>query len=287
LRRKSARIVASEETAALAGHRGKVFSALDEEGTRLELVPSGHMLGASQLRAERGGESFTFTGDFKLGRSLTCPPAEVLETDTLVIEGTFGAPGCEFPDREEVYSEIAAFVSENHSRGHIVLLGGYALGKAQELVAVVNRYCGLVPVVSEKIARACGVYSSFGVRLEAAEAGTPEADELMKGGFVAVMPFHQVGFELAVRLSREYRRSVYTAVATGWAASARFPTDAAFPLSDHADFGDILRYVEEARPKKVYCCHGNEEVLSRELRRRGINAFGLGGKSAQATMLGW
>ena len=287
LKSRKNKIIASEETVALAGRSADRISSLEFDGTKAELLPSGHMLGARQLRVECGGESFTYTGDFKLDKSLTAEEAEVRETDVLMIEGTFGDPAHEFPEREEVYDAISFFIKKNYEAGNIVLLGGYALGKAQELVAITNRLCSLKPVVSERIGRACRVYSDFGVRLDAAVMGTPEAEELMESNFVAVMPFHEVNYGNAVAISRKFRRSVYSAIATGWAKSMRFPVDVAFPLSDHADFKDILGYVEAARPKTVYCCHGNEETLSRELRRRGINASGLGEKSAQATICGW
>lgn len=261
------RVIASPETLALAGFGSKPVESLD--GLKLSLLPSGHMLGSSQLRVECDGKAFTYTGDFKLGKSLTCKEAEVQETDELMIEGTFGDPSYSFPEREEAYAQIAEFASRRYNEGHIVILGGYSLGKAQELVAVVNKYCGLKPITQGKIARACKIYSEFGFPLSFAEIGAPEAEELMRSNFVAVLPFHQVNFELAVKLSKQYKRSVYTAVATGWAGRMRLPVDKAFPLSDHADFKNILEYVERARPKRIHCCHGNEERLSHELQKRG------------------
>ncbi|VVC72073.1 Uncharacterised protein [uncultured archaeon] len=152
-----------------------------------------------------------------------------------------------------------------------------------------NHYCGLTPVVNDKIGRACETYTKFGVKLDAATLGSPEAEEMMESNFVAVMPFHEVNFESAVALSRKFRKSVYSAVATGWAASTRFPVDVAFPLSDHADFKDILNYVEAARPKRIYCCHGNEARLSRELSKRGFCALPAGDSEVQLNLnlTGW
>lgn len=270
LKGRTRSVLASDATLALAGNGTHGKAELD--GLEVELLASGHMLGSRQLRVETADGSFTYTGDFKLGKSLTAEPAEIRETDTLMIEGTFGDPRYAFPDREHVVDGIAEFVTRNHDDGHIVLLGGYTLGKAQELVAIVNRRCHLTPVVSERIADACGIYSLFGVPLDAAGIGSHDAEEIMRDAFVAVMPFHQVNFDLAVKLSRAYHKSVYSAVATGWAASTRFPVDEAFPLSDHADFNEIVQYVQDAKPKTVYCCHGNEQALSRELQKRGFNA---------------
>ena len=50
------------------------------------------------------------------------------------------------------------------------------------------------------------------------------------------------------------------AMISGWAvdpnAIYRYQVDAAFPLSDHADYNDLLRYVELVRPKRVLTLHG-------------------------------
>ena len=47
---------------------------------------------------------------------------------------------------------------------------------------------------------------------------------------------------------------------------------AAFPLSDHGGFDEILQYIETAKPKKVICKYGDCSRLIDELRRRGFNA---------------
>ena len=71
-----------------------------------------------------------------------------------------------------------------------------------------------------------------------------------------------------------------TAAITGWAndpaAIYRYQCDAAFPLSDHADYADLLRFVELVQPKRVFTVHGHVEEFARTLRERGIEAWALG-----------
>ncbi len=71
-----------------------------------------------------------------------------------------------------------------------------------------------------------------------------------------------------------------TAVITGWALDAsamyRYQCDAAFPLSDHADFPDLLRFVELVRPKQVFTLHGFAAEFARTLRDRGVEAWAIG-----------
>ena len=42
-------------------------------------------------------------------------------------------------------------------------------------------------------------------------------------------------------------------------------------LSDHADFGELLEYVQRARPRKVYTVHG-DAAFAGYLRQRGFDA---------------
>jgi Cft2 family RNA processing exonuclease len=71
-----------------------------------------------------------------------------------------------------------------------------------------------------------------------------------------------------------------TAVLTGWAldpgAIYRYQVDAAFALSDHADYPDLLRYVELVSPRRVYTVHGFATAFAQDLRARGIEAWALG-----------
>ena len=71
-----------------------------------------------------------------------------------------------------------------------------------------------------------------------------------------------------------------TAVVTGWAMDPgsiyRYQCDAAFPLSDHADYPDLLRFVEAVKPRQVYTLHGFAREFAATLRARGIDALALG-----------
>src|SRR5213078_4215189 len=48
-----------------------------------------------------------------------------------------------------------------------------------------------------------------------------------------------------------------------------------FPLSDHADYNDLIRYVDLVQPKRVLTLHGFAAEFARDLRERGIEAWAL------------
>ncbi len=74
-------------------------------------------------------------------------------------------------------------------------------------------------------------------------------------------------------------RNKRVAMISGWAvdpnAVYRYQVDAAFPLSDHADYTDLLRYVELVQPQRVLTLHGFAAEFAADLRERGIDAWAL------------
>jgi putative mRNA 3-end processing factor len=244
------------------------------ESVRIELLDAGHILGSAQFRAElSGGFSFAYTGDFKLENALTTKGAEVAECDVLAVDATFGSRDFEFPPREETYDDIACWTAGEQEKGNSVVLGGYALGKAQELVACLNDRLGIAPIVSEKVSKACEVYVRNGVELDFLPIASAEAQDMLKSTFVAVLPPSKVTPELASDLSSVYGRRVKTALASGWAAKYRFVgLDKTFCLSDHADFPQLLEYVEASGAQTVLCQGAHKREFAGELQARGIKA---------------
>src|SRR5258706_16046563 len=70
-----------------------------------------------------------------------------------------------------------------------------------------------------------------------------------------------------------------TAMITGWAVDPncrfRYQCDAAFPLSDHADFNDLIKMVKAVNPARVYTLHGFAADFASTLGRMGYDARAL------------
>src|SRR5438128_5361857 len=79
------------------------------------------------------------------------------------------------------------------------------------------------------------------------------------------------------------------AMISGWAiepnAIYRYQVDAAFPLSDHADYNDLVRYVDLVQPRQVLTLHGFAVEFARDLRDRGIEAWALRGENQMELQL--
>ncbi|MGZ3551429.1 MAG: MBL fold metallo-hydrolase RNA specificity domain-containing protein, partial [Vulcanimicrobiaceae bacterium] len=216
------------------------------------------------IEGERG--RFVYTGDFKLEPSITAEPPEVKACDVLLMECTYGRPQYAFPPRDEVAGEMVAFARAALEEGAVPVFLAYSLGKAQEAVAILGS-SGLPLTVHGAVETLCKIYVEAGVALpphERYHAETFSSDRVL------IWPPSGKALPKALKGKR-----VRTAVLTGWSldrgALFRYGTDRGFPLSDHADYPSLLRYIELAQPKKVLLNHGWRDFVHR-LRRLGVDA---------------
>jgi putative mRNA 3-end processing factor len=238
-------------------------------GMRLTTYPAGHCLGSAMLLAEDGDHSLLYTGDFKLGESATAVRAELPKAELLVIESTFGKPGYRFPPRDEVIGQLCRRVQETLEAGGTPVVAAYALGKAQEVTRILAD-AGFAVLQHRQIAPISEVYESFGVKL----GHRGFFDTKPEPGHVLVVT---PGTPRLLASAGEVRIAV-----SGWAvdprAKYRLGVDYAFPLSDHADYDELLEAVARVGPRQVYCTHGPESFVDR-LRDAGYDAHPLGQSS--------
>ncbi len=238
-------------------------------GGRIELFPAGHVLGSAQIRVTTDSGRLVYTGDFKLRPGLSCEAPVIRSADVLIMETTYGLPRYRFPPAEEVVENMVAFCREALSNGAVPVLLAYSLGKAQEVLAALKG-TGFPVVVHEAIARVVEVYREYG--FDFPDFST-FAEPTLEGKVLIIPP--TANPPKALQSVKEIRR----AAVTGWgldpSARFRFKCDTVFPLSDHADYDDLIRYVEQVSPRIVYTLHGHAEEFARDLRARGQEAWSL------------
>jgi len=274
-----AEIIASAGTARLmqarlGGHR--LEHVLDFGQPRrfrdfqITLLPAGHIFGSAQALVESDRGSLLYTGDFKLRPGLSAEPTQWRPADTLIMETTYGLPKYRLPPTGEVIARMVAFCRDAIDDGAVPVLFGYSLGKAQEILCAILA-AGLTPMLHGAVFKMTEIYRQLKpdfpagyVRYEAGEVA----------GKVLVCPPSANRTLMVTRIKN--RR---TAVLTGWAldpgATYRYQCDAAFPLSDHADYTDLVRYVELVQPRRVLTLHGFAAAFAADLRERGIEAWAL------------
>ncbi len=255
------RIIATPPTARLLEHRLGVKAhttleygvSTDINGGKLTLYPAGHILGSAQILVQRHDERLLYTGDFKLKASRTAEPCQPVACDHLIMECTYGLPQYRFPDREEVEAQFLDYIVATLERGDVPVVLAYALGRSQEVIRLLTG-AGIRVALERKIFDLSLVYRELGVDLGDFEEY--DADDHHER--VLIFPPHL--WKAPVLQSIPRKRTI---AVTGWAIDGRqnswYRSDRAFPLSDHADFDDLIRYVEMTSPRNIYLIHGFAE----------------------------
>jgi Cft2 family RNA processing exonuclease len=235
------------------------------------LLPAGHIYGSAMVLLEHEEHgSLLYTGDFKLRAGLTAEPCLPCHAELLIMETTFGRPSYRFPPAEETLDRIALFCREALAAGATPVLMAYSLGKTQELLAGIGARGFLVMMHPQCLAMT-RLHAELGLMLPPCL----DFDPLGLPGHVVIAPPSppNSAFLRQIPVCR-------TAFISGWAIDRstvyRQKCDAAFPLSDHADYQELLDLVEQVRPQRVLTLHGFAVEFAAVLRARGVDALALG-----------
>ena len=111
---------------------------------KLVLANAGHILGSASCHFHigNGDHNFVYSGDIKYGKSMLLESARTNfpRVETLLIESTYGAKEDIQPTREEVEDAFIKSVNKTLSEGGKVLIPIPAVGRAQELMMVIDKY---------------------------------------------------------------------------------------------------------------------------------------------------
>lgn len=111
---------------------------------KLVLSNAGHILGSAtcHFHIGNGDHNFVYTGDLKFGKSILFESASwnYPRVETLLIESTYGAKEDVQPTRQEVESAFINAVNNTLVDGGKVLIPIPAVGRAQEIMMVIDHY---------------------------------------------------------------------------------------------------------------------------------------------------
>lgn len=279
-----AELVCSATTAALARARRSDagdFRRVDHPA--VDLLPSGHVPGsrAALVTDPDDGTRYLYTGDVSTRDRLGLAGFDPPDADELVVESTYGKPDYAFPEQAALERRIVDFLDDCDRP---VLLFGYALGRAQELLRLVARSERARPYATRAIDRIDGVLADrCGAEFAFDTRRYGEDDELTPEDAL-VLPARTSRLSFVDRIAEA--TGAVTVGFSGWALedSYRFRAgyDEAFVLSDHCDFPELLALVDRVDPDRVYTTHGFADELAAELGRRGYDARAL--KRDQTTL---
>ena len=159
-----------------------------------------------------------------------------------------------------------------------MLIGAYALGKAQRLIAELRAAGHHQPIyLHGALQKMCALYADFGIELGPLLpiAGVPAA--AMRGHVVLAPPA-----ALGDRWSRRLPDPV-PAMASGWMQvrqrARQRGVELPLILSDHADWDELTQTIRDVAPREVWITHGREDALLRwcelnQIRARALDMVG-------------
>jgi putative mRNA 3-end processing factor len=228
------------------------------------LAPAGHVLGSAQAVIEYNGLRIVVTGDYKRRRDPTCPAFEPVHCDVLISEATFGLPVFHHPDTA---GEVRKLLEANRQfPERTILVGAYALGKAQRVIAHLREERYAEPIyIHGALARLCDYYEEKGVELGPLEPATVTDSRGAKQAFsgaIVVCPPSAIQSSWARRFP-----DPMPAFASGWMRirqrAKQRGVELPLIISDHADWEELTDTVREVDPAQLWVTHGREDALVR------------------------
>jgi putative mRNA 3-end processing factor len=268
-------IIATPETARIFRHRrGEAEMETLAYGERrdygsfaLTFFPAGHCLGSAQVLVEASGERLVYTGDIKLRPNVAAENAVIVPCDTLVMESTFGDPLYRFPPDVATFERLYAAVDRALSDDRVPVVLAYALGKGQEALELLLRRRYRV-TLHGSVWNVAEIYRELGVEF----SGPYEkySRDHLRGRVLIAPP----GCRKQPMITNIERR--YLIMLTGWAMHKSAPymyrgVDLILPLSDHADFDELVHLARASGAERIITMHGAPKFAA-ALRELGLNA---------------
>jgi putative mRNA 3-end processing factor len=248
------------------------------DGVTVTFHPAGHILGSAQIAVESGGLRIVASGDYKTMADPTCAAFAPIACDVFITEATFGLPVFRHSDPD---GEIARLMESVHlfpERAHLV--GAYALGKAQRLIALLRRAGYDAPIYLHGALDATSRYYA-GQKIDLGELRPARAASKQElAGAIALCP----PSSLKDVWTRRFPDPV-AAFASGWmrvrARARQRGVELPLVISDHADWDGLIATIAATGASEVWVTHGEEDALvhwcaTQGLRARPLRIVGYG-----------
>ena len=274
---RHAHIIVSQPTARFYEHRMRETTTTILEfnkpttidGIQVELFPAGHILGSSQILIHKDNTRIVYSGDFKIKKNETAEHIQIQPADILIMEATYGDPKFLFPDRAIIINQLCSEIDHTLNKGMVPVCVAYSLGKGQEVAKILGDR-GYKLVLHNTIYDLLKVYEDFGITFQNYEKSYVHTD---LAGKILIMPPYVISSHMIRKL--KIKKLI---LLSGWALDTtkiNYRIDTVLPLSDHADFNELLEYVRQVNPQEIYVTHGNPQFVD-YLSQIGYKASFLG-----------
>lgn len=260
------------------GERRKIGDAV------VSFHPAGHVPGSAQIRVEVAGEIWVVSGDYKTEPDGLSEPFEPVPCHTFISECTFGLPVFRWAPQAEIMGDINNWWRANRDGGRVSMIGAYALGKAQRILAHLDTTLG--PILTHgAVENVNAVLRAGGLSLPPTVQVTPETTAADARGAMILATPSALGSPWARRFGPSAE-----AFASGWmrlrGVRRRRGLAKGFILSDHADWAGLNAAIAATGAERVFVTHGYTQPFRRWLEAQGYEAgiveTGFGGDDEEA-----
>jgi putative mRNA 3-end processing factor len=270
------------------------------KNTSFTFLEAGHILGSAQTLIETE-KKILYSGDFKMKPMLLNNGAKPEQADILIMESTYSQK--DHPERKELEKNFCRDIQKTIERGGVALIPSFAIGRTQEMFTLLNLH-GITPFVAGmglKVSETYKSYSSYlpnqGIFIKALKKIIPVNKKTfpksLEPGAVITTAGMLEGGPILNYLTRVNKNSkIYLngfqaedtngrmLMEQGKIAINDRVTEIKTPFefydfSAHAGKTELLDYVKQVNPEKVFCVHGSEEncvALAENLKSIGFNA---------------
>ncbi len=284
----------------------KFSDSIDVGEYTVTLRDAGHISGSALSLIENNkGRKLMYTGDFKLSPQLLQHGADMVESNILITESTYAID--EHPDRDELVKKLASDIREVIGSGGIALLPAFAVGRAQEILAILEKEGLADRAYIDGMARAATeIVMRYPHEIDDSDLlgraignvgwidNNNDRKKAMRGGSIIVTTAGMLtGGPVLNYITRLNRNSKI--FLTGYQVEGtngrnlvehkplvidgkhvRIQTPFEFyDFSAHCGKSDLYKYIRETNPETVICVHGdrdNSKNLAENLRLEGFEA---------------
>jgi putative mRNA 3-end processing factor len=275
--------------------------------SQLTFFDAGHIPGSALVLIENLEKKILYTGNYNTidTRLLKRAEENLPEFDILITESTYSDR--DHPDRKKTEREFIESVRHTIANEGVALISSFAVGRAQEILLVLDKYGIDFPVYMDGMAKKATTiinkYKKFLRQPDALDSA------LEKVKFVSKMTTRRKivrepcaiittsgmlnGGPIVPYIEMLYSDERASLLLTGWQAkgsagkilleTGRFPIKGKevevkmnvkrFDFSAHLGRKQLFEFIEKHNPQKIFCVHGDHtEEFAEELRQKGFDA---------------
>ncbi|MBI2542589.1 MAG: MBL fold metallo-hydrolase [Candidatus Aenigmarchaeota archaeon] len=275
--------------------------------TKATLFDAGHIPGSALTYLDAGGKKILYTGDYKTTDTKLVKGADLKlpEVDVMVTESTYSDR--EHPDRKLQEKELVRTVRDTLSRDGVALISGFAVGRIDELLLVLDSNGIDYPLYVDGMAKKAITIINQHKNLlkdpksldKALEKAQYVADHKMRkkiikqpgvilstGGMLQGGPivwyiqklFDKKNCSLTMSGFQVEGTPGKTLLETGRYINKDIDLEVHMDVkklnfSSHASRDDLFEFIKHVNPEKIFCVHGEHtEDFARELNEQGFDA---------------